>query len=343
MQIPWRSIIGGLLIAGSLTGCSGGDPLRDATEEYRDRLSRVLDVPLPDLPETGSLAYPDAQALQVAIAPVSVNLRDFYALKDCALYTLIAERNTSTGKVQQPSQRLVYEAAFIRAADDCIHTLNSSNPALSARLADIQQQKLTQYERVWATLIQRSEALHYAFALPNGLLKQEENRDAGAAVVALHYLDKRHQPGEVTSAELEEALQQSASARLPAKLWLTQQYLTNALTTLTPALSAALDNIACPEGRAPEQAKILRNVFYLFFIRQIQPVGSVLNDYHYQLDGVFSRWQTTPALSPVFRDYLTRYATDGFNAYQSAMREHVALWQAFLGRCNLSPQAPSAS
>ncbi len=340
MRIPLPKQLLPLLISVALAGCSGGGELQSAVEDYHARLARVLEASLPEPGTRPALPYPAPASLRLSVPAVSVNLREFYALQECELGTLVAERNTAVGKTQQPSQRLAYETRLLAIIDECIAALGKTSHPLATRLQEIKAIKREQRDYVWANLIQSSQEMHYALGMPQQMLAAEGNRDARAGITSLHYLTSRAANERFTLSELEQQLQQAASARLPAKLFQTQRYLADTLPPLTHALAPQLNDVGCDGGRPSEQAKILRNVFYLFFIEQIQPVGSRLNDYHYQLVPVWTSWLAHPALSGEFKVYIKQYAMEGFDQYQAAVKQHVTLWQNFLARCNLSPRAP---
>ena len=362
----------------ALLGCFGGSTVKQSIDDYAARLSRVLDTPLPDsfndkittpLPKLA-----DSATLKHAIEGVSINLREFYALQDCELGTVVAERNTSLGKSQLPSQRLVYESKLLNVLKSCEAALtkenesNQRNAALAATIASWREQKTQDYSKTWANLVQGSQELRLALNTPERLFSVENNKDALSSVNALYYINSLSNKGlllsdmyssntassdtetEATnennsesiieSSELEQQLKIIRSARLPATLWHTQQTLTQNLSLLTNMLETELDAVSCPEGRASDKAKILRNVFYLFFIEEIQPVGSLVNQYHYKLAPLWEDWLAQPSLHEEFKRYIRQQSQDGFNQYSSAMKAHVNLWQGFLGRCNLSPVAP---
>ena len=362
----------------ALLGCFGGSTVKQSIDDYAARLSRVLDTPLPDsfndkittpLPKLA-----DSATLKHAIEGVSINLREFYALQDCELGTVVAERNTSLGKSQLPSQRLVYESKLLNVLKSCEAALtkenesNQRNAALAATIASWREQKTQDYSKTWANLVQGSQELRLALNTPERLFSVENNKDALSSVNALYYISSLSNKGlllsdmyssntassdtetEATnennseriieSSELEQQLKIIRSARLPATLWHTQQTLTQNLSLLTNMLETELDAVSCPEGRASDKAKILRNVFYLFFIEEIQPVGSLVNQYHYKLAPLWEDWLAQPSLHEEFKRYIRQQSQDGFNQYSSAMKAHVNLWQGFLGRCNLSPVAP---
>ncbi len=362
----------------ALLGCFGGSTVKQSIDDYAARLSRVLDTPLPDsfndkittpLPKLA-----DSATLKHAIEGVNINLREFYALQDCELGTVVAERNTSLGKSQLPSQRLVYESKLLNVLKSCEAALtkenesNQRNAALAATISSWREQKTQDYSKTWANLVQGSQELRLALNTPERLFSVENNRDALSSVNALYYINslsnkelllsdmyssntassdteteatnENNSESIIESSELEQQLKIIRSARLPATLWHTQQTLTQNLSLLTNMLETELDAVSCPEGRASDKAKILRNVFYLFFIEEIQPVGSLVNQYHYKLAPLWEDWLAQPSLHEEFKRYIRQQSQDGFNQYSSAMKAHVNLWQGFLGRCNLSPVAP---
>lgn len=362
----------------ALLGCFGGSTVKQSIDDYAARLSRVLDTPLPDsfndkittpLPKLA-----DSATLKHAIEGVNINLREFYALQDCELGTVVAERNTSLGKSQLPSQRLVYESKLLNVLKSCEAALTKENEsyqrnaALAATIASWREQKTQDYSKTWANLVQGSQELRLALNTPERLFSVENNKDALSSVNALYYINslsnkelllsdmyssntassdteteatnENNSERIIESSELEQQLKIIRSARLPATLWHTQQTLTQNLSLLTDMLETELDAVSCPEGRASDKAKILRNVFYLFFIEEIQPVGSLVNQYHYKLAPLWEDWLAQPSLHEEFKRYIRQQSQDGFNQYSSTMKAHVNLWQGFLGRCNLSPVAP---
>ena len=362
----------------ALLGCFGGSTVKQSIDDYAARLSRVLDAPLPDsfndkittpLPKLA-----DSATIKHAIEGVNINLREFYALQDCELGTVVAERNTSLGKSQLPSQRLVYESKLLNVLKSCEAALtkanesNQRNAALAATIASWREQKTQDYSKTWANLVQGSQELRLALNTPERLFSVENNKDALSSVNALYYINslsnkelllsdmyssntassdteteatnENNSERIIESSELEQQLKIIRSARLPATLWHTQQTLTQNLSLLTNMLETELDAVSCPEGRASDKAKILRNVFYLFFIEEIQPVGSLVNQYHYKLAPLWEDWLAQPSLHAEFKRYIRQQSQDGFNQYSSVMKAHVNLWQGFLGRCNLSPVAP---
>lgn len=339
--MPPRSLPASLLLVITLfvAGC-GKAPVMDDLTEYHSRLGRVLDAELTMTVQITPLPYPERAKLYQQVPAMNINLREFHALQQCEIGTLVAERNTALGKTPFPAQRLSYETRLLHAIDDCAGLLQASRPALAQKLSEWKAQKAEQRKQVWANLIQTAKAMRLAMSLPRELLHAEQNRDARAAVTALGFLTQTKTNDTLSLSELETQLKQIESARLPARLWATQQVLADSLTTLTQQLTPLLARVDCPAGRASEQAQILRNVFYLYFIERIQPVGSKVNELQYQLQPTFTHWQGDSHLQPAFKAFIADRLTD-FAQYQQAVSEHVSLWQQFLKRCNLSPAAPA--
>ena len=383
-------LAGVVLILGLLQGCFGAPSIDDTMDEYTTRLSRVLDKPLVDehSPSTQPLnpalalpsqTYPSLIELGNNVTALNINIREFYAIQDCELGRIVAERNTALGKTQLPSQRLGYEHRVLKALANCETTLQGAQDPIAATVANWREQKQAQYQSVWANVVQTSTEMRLGLSMAASPLQASENKDANASINALNFINglagtsilkeavevqleaKRKADGnssgdsgingdsgidgdagvaDYDSRELEQQLQIIASSRLPAKLWQTQAILHNRLVVLNQALAPALNDVHCENGVTSDKATILRNVFYLYFIEEIQPIASTLNSYHYQLQPLWKQWSENTALSAPFKAHIYTHAVENFTLYSDAMKAHVVLWQDFLGRCNLSPTAP---
>ncbi|WP_282145620.1 DUF3080 family protein [Alteromonas stellipolaris] len=386
--------LAGIVIAvGFLQGCFGAPSIDDTMDEYTTRLFRVLDKPLsenePPLTARRNLVlpsqtYPTLFELGNNVTTLNINIREFYAIQDCELGRIVAERNTALGKTQLPSQRLQYEHRVLNALANCEARLKATDNPIASTVAEWRKQKQAQYQSVWANVVQTSTEMKLGLSMAGAPLQASENKDAKASVNALNFINGlaktlKHESvvegklqathesagdGSVANAsfeganivektdkvnvevsasdsgELEQQLKIIASSRLPAKLWQTQAILHNRLVSLNQLLAPALNSVQCKNGVTSDKATILRNVFYLYFIKEIQPIASTLNSYHYQLQPLWKQWAENAALSAPFKAHIRTHAIDNFVQYSATMKAHVSLWQDFLGRCNLSPTAP---
>ncbi len=345
-----RAIVLWVLLSGCLSACSSPFIVSDI-EEYQQRLERVLDIELASTTEPNRssqhLAYPPRDSLLKQPTPIDINLTQFHRLQQCKLGNLVAEHNTALGKIQHFSQRLQYEQRFINALEACIAHTRQAEPATSsvAQLADTMTQwqpiKQTEYALHWSNMLVLSDETKAAFSRASPALLYQDSIDVSGQVSLFKELtrlaDYHYQP----SASIEASLQVIGAARLPATIWLTQQHIAAQLPGITQGLKTHLNQLDCLTTDA-EQANILRNVFYLFFIEKIQPVGARINQFTYQFAPVMDNWLESPVLPDSFKHFLRSHQQQ-FSAYQQAMAEHVALWQDFLGRCDLSPVAPTSA
>jgi len=347
-----------------LQGCFGAPSIDDTMDEYNTRLSRVLDKPLTQeaSPDSTLVAsnialpshtYPTLAELGNNVNPLNINIREFYAIQDCELGRIVAERNTALGKTQLPSQRLQYEHRLLNVLANCEARLQAADNPIASTVAEWRKQKQAQYQSVWANVVQTSTEMKLGLSMAGAPLQASENKDAKATVNALNFInglaetlkqknavDTYVEASTNNNGELEQQLQIIASSRLPAKLWQTQAILNNRLAFLNQVLAPALNSVKCENGIDSDKATILRNVFYLYFIEEIQPIASTLNSYHYQLQPLWEQWAGNTALSAPFKAHIRTHAVDNFTQYSATMKAHVTLWQNFLGRCNLSPTAP---
>tara|TARA_A200000159_G_scaffold111896_1_gene104937 strand:+ start:6444 stop:7400 length:957 start_codon:yes stop_codon:yes gene_type:complete len=317
--------------------------VNDDISEYSERLGRVLDTELTTAEVQPAIAYPQRELLLSAPAQLDINLTRFYQLQQCELGNLVAERNTALGKIQHYSQRLVYERQLLAALADCITFVSQQNDETASELLAAMENwyvaKQAAYPEHWSNMLVLSDETRSAFSRPQPAQLFTDTLDIAGQLTLFRQLDSYLSPGADTEASLEEQLQGIGATRLPASVWQAQHQIATRLPTLTAQLDPLLANTACPDGSATAQANILRNVFYLFFIERIQPLGGHINDFNYQFAPLLNKWREEAALPESFRAFLTAQQAR-FNAYQQAMQDHVKLWQRFLGRCHLSPTAP---
>ena len=342
----WQHRIRGMLytlwLLVCITACSPHQ-VSDDISEYSERLGRVLDTGLTAAEEQPAPDYPQREMLHSAPSQLDINLTRFYQLQQCELGNLVAERNTALGKIQHYSQRLVYERQLLTALSDCINFVSQQRDEPARELLTTMQSwyaaKQAAYPEHWSNMLVLSDETRDAFSRPQPAQLFTDTVDIAGQLTLFRQLDSYLSPATGIEESLEAQLQAIGATRLPASVWQAQHQIATRLPTLTAQLDPLLANTACPNGSATEQANILRNVFYLFFIERIQPLGGHINDFNYQFAPLLNKWSEEEALPESFRAFLTVQQTR-FNAYQQAMQDHVKLWQRFLGRCHLSPTAP---
>ena len=316
-------------------GCDSSHTLQTHLQDYQQRMANVLNVDSPNRLTISLPPYPSLRELKRDIPATSIKLFEFYKLQHCELYSLVAERNTSLGNLQLPSTRYIYESHLIDALKQCL--IDTTDTKIREQLESWQQAKTQQLPLVWADLIQLSKELKQGFSANFGLIKGNEKDGLSQSKIALNYLIQIEQVRQIDSAELEQHLQYLMNNPLPAKLWLSQLTLSEHLKQSTEWLLLHTKNLQCSGTGSNKKMEYLTNVFQQFFIEKIQPIGSQINHYQYQLSPILEKMLAHPNLSPTFKNYINASNQQGFENYQKAMQQHIYFWQDLFKRCNIRP------
>lgn len=320
-----------------LSSCSYKSDIENTLDEYRARLARVLDIEFPAINKTQSnpLAKTD---LKVDVPKLEINLREFYGINHCELALIIAQRNTALGKAQLPSQRLIYERKLLRAFDSCATEIEDLEPELSNKLESLKQQKLSTYAVSWAYFFQQSNEIYSAFNRSSEFINAENTTRYQISIQDWNNLSKLASLNDLNEGKIDEQietiLERIAQNRLPASLWASEEMLSHYFESLNHSLEDSLASVECKDGVASNQANILRNVFVMFFVEKVQPVGSQINQIQYQLQPVLNEL-ANHVIEPSMRDHLTKNSIKNFDEYRANIKRHVEIWQIFLNRCNL--------
>ncbi|MCW8090632.1 DUF3080 family protein [Alteromonas sp. ASW11-130] len=339
-----RLYLRGLIVISivGILSCSFEPALETTLNDYRQRLQRVLDIPVITPVRNRGFAFPDIPDATREFEKNSINLLDLSRLSQCELSSLIAERNTTLGKVQPLSQRFVYEAKLLTLLERCELSIALTHTELSQRIGKIFKIKQSQYTALWGTLIQKSEEIKTALSVSQGTLSNTSEHTDMNSVIALSYLNSlKNNPLAVVNHEVEASLATLQLSRLPAKLWRTQSVLASQLASITEVTAFELKKLDCTKTTDFNKAEILRNIFQLFFVQKIQPIGSKLNHYHYQLQPVWDSWINDDSLSEPFKQYVHHHTVEGFAEYQTQMQNHVVMWQNFFKQCGIEVSATS--
>jgi hypothetical protein len=280
----------GLLL---LSGCTNQSYLESTMTEYTTRLERVLEVNF-TIENQIRTPFPSQVKLRVDVPGIEINLREFYAIKHCRLAALVAQRNSALGKAQLPSQRFLYEHKLLKAFDECAQDIAELKPELSAKLRAFEQQKQALFPLSWAKLIQQSQESYSAFKRKNGYIEPDKKNDYAQAIQDWRFLYEISHPTysfpvpDVADEYLENTLKRIGNTRLPATLSASQDYFRHALEMMNKDLQTSLDTVQCKNGKASQKAEILRNVFVMFFVEELQPLGSLINQLHYDSQPVLA-------------------------------------------------------
>lgn len=316
-----------------LTACTPNSDSEFAV--YRDRLGRTLKIELsaPKPLKTPLSAVDDTAA--IAIADIRLDFLDMLALDSCGLQpnkpslgNLIAERNSSLGKVMTYSTQLQYEIKLLQALEACIadeqapadlretlkQTYLQKQQQLPARLLNFLQLDTTLRQQIFGSQrpldLSSGQAVETRLALQNLIeLKQHiQNKD----YLKASHIDINQQIAPLYQGQLLADLQHSLRSNLTQLQLLNQQ-----LQQWDPAWCKA------------ETQDILQQVLLQVFIGKLQ-----LQLAHQ--DGIAQ--QLLPQLNTLYADTpLASTVTERFHQpwqqLHIELKRHIAWWQQLRNAC----------
>ncbi len=181
----------GVVLLLMLSGCNGGGESDALLLDYQNRLAELLELEPPARQSPGNIgAFPDRDQRLFEIPETRGGLLDVYALRECHITNLVAQRNNQLGRVAQASQRWLYELTLWRRLDAC---WDSEVPLSLAeadreRLANLTDTKTEQLPRAsWNALFDSDEWVKN-FSRASSVLGPDDIEPPPAQLKALAYL-----------------------------------------------------------------------------------------------------------------------------------------------------------
>ena len=319
-----------MLLAGA---CQDHSP-QGVLDDYLARIARVTrseaELPLPPaLP-----AYPARRQLVLEIPRRTIDIFEFFELHDCDLGALVGFRNSPLGRLQQASQRLGYEAAWLAAAERCgadaAEWLTEMGAGKRERLPAL----------FWNATFAADEmrtALGAAAPPPDG--------DLADILRGLNDTLTNLEEGDFRLAELETLLNRLrqgswvGAARGDWSRW--RRYF-----GVTSAMLEGAGPRICLNRRPTPRAERLKNVFLKLYVQQIQPELAVRLGRHQawvaEIDRLSKRLQPVqpPAFAVWFDGVLSpHHPGSEWRRTRAAVVAHAEAWQALFAHCNIEPVA----
>lgn len=331
-----------LFILLALTGCEPNTAKR-SFDTYNDRLANVLDTSPATINDDDLEAFPEPRELLVPIEDIRIDLLDAYELRKCGLFNLIAERNSILGKVQDKTRQLRYELILLNGLNHCQETLPDDSEVLPM-LDGFKQQKQAQLaHHLWNMFTTEKEwrqqltIHHQPFEL--GLFYGFD--ESLNAFNHLAYIQQHIQAG--TSIEEKQAdrlikhQEQLHAHHYFGQLIFSIQLSTLWLDSITNMLEESESALICGPNRNQQQAEYLSNVFYKFFVNEIQPYLAELDSQYQQISPALSELlnpdhANNQAITPYYEKYISGELHDQF---RQATLKHVSFWQRTFKRCNI--------
>jgi hypothetical protein len=331
-----------LLLITLLAGCGGGEGDALLVSYQRD-LAEALGLAEPEPvtpPNIG--AFPERRERLFEIPETRGGLLDVYALRECHITVLVAQRNSQLGRLAAPSQRWIYELELWRRLHACWksevpETLSEAN---RERLQALTVTKTEQLPLVsWNSLFD-SEEWTGNFSRASSPLDPDERDPAGDQLNAVawltdathHQFDPDWQPQSSTLEDhLKTLRRRPLTAEVLRALLLAEQRLHEANALLEASL-ATPDTCQALEGSGAQ----LQATF------KATPAA----DWLARLDDLADRWLGAVAglldshVPPpdAVADYRQRWLSldnpeAPLPAYRAARDAHRRHWQALAARC----------
>jgi hypothetical protein len=318
----------------------GGNPFEANLADYTARLERVLEQQS-DPPDAAIVpAFPAKKRLFREVPGSNIDLLDFLRIGDCQLQAVVADKNSSLGKLAVESVVLQQEVSFLAVIDQCLAQLD--NPDLKTTLQSARDQKLAALDKVlWNAVFAGAEmrqfwslqSADYPHTVESRLQYALSTLQQQTAVV----LERRFT--EFKAQEFEAALSVLRSGEGAALLdsWhLVAEHLPQATSVAERRVET---KPLCFEDMRNPKAEYFRNVVLNEFVAGLQKDIAVLNQRYFDvivpfqaLEAQFTEVETEAYLQ--FRHHRDKRFIDGLES----VKRHVAAIQPLMIQCGFIPE-----
>ncbi len=344
-----------LLISLPLMLLSGCTPAPAALfDDYQQRLARLL--PLPPLePNTVAIedyaSLPAVRDVLLQLPDIRLDLLDLIAIRHCGLQSLVAQRNSSLGKVMSTANQLGYELELLQQLKPCL-THPSLDLKLQQQLQAFYQQKLMALPKALHNLLltdqtlrqqlqgsQRWLALGAAHTTTDTLfalqqlvkLKQQALAISHAADAPLKQFGQTRHMNLLLTADINQALALLYQGQLLADLQYSMRQSNLQLQQLNQRLATVDLTNWCVKAQRNGQSDILNNVFGQIYLGRVQPYLAQLDSINHQLLPLLTQlYQDSP-----FQALLVNRFTAPADKLRQHLSTHVRWWQQVQQQCQL--------
>ena len=354
----WRWIGLFLLSMLGIVGCSNDRSPDQMYERLLDRLSNVTEVEVTPAPISPPLpAYPRPRDLTLAVDDVRVGFGTFHGLGRCGLLGEVSARNSSLGKFQSITARLLYEQRFYRQLQGCIDRMRQASPPDEDFLKETQAIATRKQDNLPAIFWNATFASPEFRTLMN-TVAEPLPRDADPVTAditgALEFITQigmnldsvADESQTVEIGPLEAHYFKLQSGKLVGPLLQGMRVSRDYLRRGSRLLQTVADqNRLCPMGKKTQRSEYLFNVFQKYYIGEAQPYLSLL---HTRARPVFERLQDLlkaqrAPIPPAFRDFHDKTLNPDLGSslwaeFNEEIAQHTRAWQKVLRQCDLMPK-----
>lgn len=324
--------------------CACGQPAADeAYRDYLQRLARTLNTDMPGVTPESIQRFPARRQLKRIEPDIEMGFLAFLQLKSCNLQQLIAQRNSSLGKVMPDSQRLIYEHTLMQSLQLCLQREGHERKEIDWMTNLLASKQSMRHIIFWNTVIASPEMTHFfsLSAAPFSMHDTSSRQDIQRALS--HLLSMQNKLGQKASVLNADSLENSylsiGSESYASQLFRSAELAKAWVNAGTYLIDQSLDKRPlCPQGRATPKSQVMQTILNKFFVAKIQPhlarIQRELQVLSQQFDIV-----EIPNDQEAYRAYYQLYlSSQGLpEQYTQAIKQHVQVWQRLLKQCGAMP------
>lgn len=353
MRLRTPKILITVLLALLLTSCVADDA-QSLVERYASRTSNAIEVDFDlQLLDTAQFYEPlaDRRERIAQVPEIREGLLDLLDLRHCDLMRLVAERNTSLGRVALPSQRLIYELKLLPALEQCIEYIadDPEREALRDKLIELSKSKRSSYASLVFNAIYTSSEIEEQFSLGAPPLGAEQLGEISPLIEPLEKFELLAKLNGQTdwqtpafTDQLETSYELFYRSDFGSRWISSMALLTQTLEQTSLALEQRLTGRPiCFNGKQNNQSKILWTVFNKFYVQELQPYialverqGKQWSLLHTQILQHLEPVEQTALIAPFVN---VDSNTGVWPRYLKARDRHTQAWQKVLEQCGLRP------
>ncbi|PHR64134.1 MAG: hypothetical protein COA51_08645 [Idiomarina sp.] len=341
-----RRVGAAVILLLAATACSPAPSGLMQLHDYQQRVANTLSrEAIPYQPQTPQ-QIPAARELRVTIPRLQLSLLDSMRLDTCRAGSLIAERNSSLGRLTSGVMRYYHDRELLDALYDCAEQLETSEPELAQRVRQLAQAKQATMPQLRMQAIVSDDSLRNVLRKADRALPEVEGAQLAPLFQAFNIiLNTLNNDAELPAEnQLEQALEALAKSAYLSQLWRAlfdnQQY----LQQLNPLVINISAEAGCLSKGVPERARVLRQVFIARFSDPVQQHISALVRQAQQLEAYLDALYAEPELLQTqptlvkWNNYLRHIAALD-DQLVAETRNHVEFWQQLFTDCEFTPGA----
>ena len=343
-----------LLCTVLLLGCDNQQP-EQMLETYSARVANSLDMDAEELDLSLPLKlprYPRRRERIVEVTDLRQGVIEVLNLRHCQLLDLIAERNSSLGKVMPPSKKMVYEISLYSGLRSCLQRLEEieADPELIQQIETIFTVKHNELEANLWNGIFTSEAVERNFSLSEPALPLEGEdgfSQSRQALIILNQIASLNNNRDNWSDsgyldQLESHLHALYSLRYGSRWLRSLTLIVDTLNHTSEVIEKRLkERPLCFKQQTTPKARIVKNVFNKYYAGQLQPYMARIDrqgkEWLALNRNLLGNFTDIPQPMQAYKNQILAADAPLWLNYIQARDRHILAWQTLLKQCNLMP------